>query len=215
MFTGLIETTGVMRQCTRSEGSVVLAVEPAMADFAVLPGDSVAVDGVCLTCECGGGPLLRFRAVTETLGRTTLADARSGASVNLERSLRPVDRLGGHFVLGHVDGIGTILSDTPAGDSLLRAVRLPAGLLRYTARKGSVAVDGVSLTIVSVSGDTVTVSLIPYSLEHTTLKRKRPGDPVNIECDVLARYIERLMRCGGEESAAAETLYGKMERLGF
>lgn len=220
MFTGLIETTGTVTAATRGNKSVVVAVKPQCLPFEVCSGDSVSIDGVCLTVESVKDSQLFFRAVAETAGRTTLADIRPGRVVNMERSLSANGRIDGHFVLGHVDGIGTITEDRPVGDSLVRTVIVPSGLSVFMAEKGSVAVDGISLTIVSAIGDRISLSLIPYSLTHTTMVNKRVGQKVNIESDVLARYLHnfvlRGIAGGAVPSKSGEPdLYGKLERLGF
>lgn len=189
MFTGLVETVGEVASVVERGRSVLLGVAPDHSDFGVRIGGSVAVDGVCLTVEEVRSGVLFFTAVSETLARTTLARVRPGVGVNLERAMRLNDRLEGHIVLGHVDGVGRIASDQPVGDSVVRSIRVPAGLRPLMAPKGSVALDGISLTVVEIREDTVNVSLVPHTLARTTWQRKRPGDCVNIECDLFARYI--------------------------
>ena len=218
MFTGLIETTANISALRRADRSVIISLIPARSPFAVEPGASVAVDGVCLTIEEVHRDVLTFRAVAETLSRTTLASCQVGGTVNLERSLRVDGRIDGHFVLGHSDGMGTLCGDRRVGDSLLRSIALPPALMPFMAAKGSVAVDGISLTISDRGSDRITVSLIPYSLTHTTLTTKGPGDHVNVECDILARYLHTLLIGKEGESGRCGTdgeLYRKLERLGF
>jgi riboflavin synthase len=227
MFTGLVETTGTIRNVARGGGSARITVAPARADFEVKPGDSVAINGVCLTLEEGAVGALTFRAVEETLIRSALSGIHAGDVVNLERAVRPVDRMGGHFVLGHVDGVGRIRDDERRGESLLRTIEVPADLIPFLAEKGSVTVDGVSLTIAGVGENAITLSLIPYSLDHTTMSRLRVGDRVNIECDVLARYMIHFLRTTGSQGLprspastgdalpAGESLYDKLQRLSF
>jgi riboflavin synthase len=187
-------------------------------------GASVAINGVCLTVTAVAGDRVVFTAVRETLVRTTLKGARSGDQVNLERALCASGRLDGHFVLGHVDGVGTIEADTAVGESIVRRIRAPWELRKLLARKGSVAVDGVSLTIADCRNDSIDISLIPQTLKETTLGIKNPGDEVNLECDVLARYLQRIIApdtlpadapldSGSGEGGAS--LMDKLERAGF
>lgn len=214
MFTGLVETTGAVAEMSRGNSGVRLGIVPRDRDFAVAPGDSVCVSGVCLTLEENAGERLIFTAVAETLGRSTLSEIRLGAEVNLERALRLSDRIGGHFVLGHVDGVGRIVSDRRTGESLRRSISVPGELMPLMAVKGSVAIDGISLTIAGSSGAEISVALVPYTLEKTTLMGKGPGDRVNIECDVLARYVIHSARYGAGDTSG-EPLDRRLERLGF
>jgi riboflavin synthase len=222
MFTGLVEAMGVIAGARSGNGSVELCVRTDVAGFDVGVGGSVAVDGVCLTLtKVGSDGAMYFTAVAETLGRTTFGKAIVGRRVNLERALRADGRLDGHFVLGHVDAVGRIVGDERVGVSIARDIEVPRNLARFMAEKGSVAVDGISLTIARVKGNVISLSLIPATVDMTTMSIKRIGDYVNIECDVLARYIYRMMETGAavspEESSDnnGETLIGKMERLGF
>jgi riboflavin synthase len=177
---------------------------------------------VCLTVERISATQLQFRAVAQTVSRSTLAQLRSGSRVNLERSLSVGGRLDGHFVLGHVDGVGTVISDEQVGDSLLRTIEIPPELSALCAPKGSIAIDGISLTIASADAGRVTLSLIPYSLRHTTMQYLSRGDRVNIECDVLARYITHFHATQNGSTAPLsgntgpqESILSKMERLNF
>lgn len=216
MFTGLIETLGTIRGIRPVSQSVSLTVAADCQQFVCALGDSVAVNGVCLTVERIDGTDIVFTAVQETIRRTTLGKARAGLRVNLERALRADGRLDGHFVLGHVDGVGKIVRDTPEGGSVLRTVQVPAELLRFLAEKGSVTLDGVSLTVAAVGAESITVALVPHTLRVTTLSQKVPGDEINVECDVLARYLERLAECGSRKSAdTGGSLYAALERSGF
>jgi riboflavin synthase len=213
MFTGLIETMGVIT-AVRSHGrSVELCVRPDSLGFDVAIGGSVAIDGVCLTLEKHGtdGQMF-FTAVAETLRRTTFDRVAAGRRVNLERAVRADGRLDGHMVLGHVDAAGKIIGDENIGVSVVRAIEIPEELSPFMAEKGSVAVDGISLTIANVCANTISLSLIPATVGKTTMSAKRAGDAVNIECDVMARYIYRMITASG---AAKESLADKMERLGF
>lgn len=217
MFTGIIETIGTVRDLRRRGGrSVTIGILPdaPAKEFSVTPGGSVAVDGACLTLESSRDDVLYFTAVAETLDRTTIGSLRTGGRVNMERALALCDRLNGHFVLGHVDAVASVVSDRREGDATVRTIRAPIALLPFIAEKGSIAIDGISLTIVSAVSDTIGVSLIPFTLDKTTFGSKRPGDPVNIECDVIARYLARLASMG-EAGDPAGSLFDKMERSGF
>ncbi|WP_298330128.1 riboflavin synthase, partial [Haloactinopolyspora sp.] len=163
-------------------------------------GASIAVDGVCLTVVDVDDDRFTVDVMRETFDRTTLGRREPGDRVNLERAVRASDRLGGHIVQGHVDGVGTVLSRTPGHRWDVVRIEAPPELMRYVAEKGSVAVDGVSLTVSAVATDWFEVSLIPTTLELTTLGRRRPGDVVNLEVDVVAKYVERLMAGTGDRS---------------
>jgi riboflavin synthase len=188
MFTGIVEELGTV--VARSADRLELRGPLVAKDAAV--GDSVAVDGVCLTVVSVTGDTFTADVMAETWRRSSLGDLTPGARVNLERAATPTTRLGGHLVQGHVDGVGTIAGRTPGDgwDSVRFAV--PAGLARYLVEKGSVTVDGVSLTVVETGPDWFTVGLIPTTLERTTLGRKGVGAPVNLEVDVIAKYVEKL-----------------------
>ena len=193
MFTGLVETTGtVVALAPSAGGGARLAVRsPLYAGCAV--GDSVAHNGCCLTVAALDGDLASFDLLAETLRCTNLGDLRPGARVNLERSLLPATRLGGHFVTGHVDAAGAVRRLEPRGDDHLLEVDAPPGLLRLVAPKGCLAVDGVSLTVGEVGPGGFTAWLIPHTLAATNLGDRRPGDRVNLEADLLARYAARLL----------------------
>ena len=192
MFTGLVESTAQVRSVEPDGDGVRLEVETPLA-AELQHGDSIAVNGVCLTAvEPDGG---RFRAdvMAETLRRSSLGPLGAGDEVNVELALRAGDRLGGHMVQGHVDGTGTVESVTEEGFARVVRIAAPADLLRYVVEKGSIAVDGVSLTVASVDDAGFSVSLIPETLERTTLGRAASGRVVNLEVDVLAKYVEKLV----------------------
>jgi riboflavin synthase len=192
MFTGLVQALGTVTAVEPSADGVRLVVDaPLAAELA--PGDSVAVNGVCLTAVDPSAERFAADVMHETLRRSSLADAAPGAQVNLELPLRAHDRLGGHVVQGHVDGLGTVREVTP--DGFARRIRVAAApdLLRYVVEKGSIAVDGVSLTVAAVDDESLTVSLIPETLERTSLGAAAPGRTVNLEVDVLAKYVEKLV----------------------
>ena len=184
MFTGIVEEMGSVAafQGTR------LRIAAAVVLDDVHLGDSIAVNGCCLTLVAQGDGWWEADVSEETLARTSLRDISVGSPLNLERSVRLADRLGGHLVQGHVDGVGEVLQPVPD-----LQVRIPAELMKYVAEKGSITVDGVSLTVVAHTADTFTVAIIPHTSDVTTLGSKRAGDPVNIEVDVLAKYVERLL----------------------
>ncbi len=184
MFTGIVEELG---RFAGTEGSRYTFEAERVLDGTRV-GDSIAVNGCCLTVVDIGPGWWKADVVEETISRTTLGRLQPGDPVNLERALRLADRLGGHLVQGHVDGIGTVTAAAPE-----LAVQLPPELLRYVAEKGSVAVDGVSLTVAAVSPTTFAVAIIPHTAEVTTLGRRRPGDEVNLEVDLIARYVGRLL----------------------
>ncbi len=193
MFTGLIADRGRVRECKRGDDGVRLTVDSTVAGE-LTRGDSVAVNGVCLTATSVDRSGFAAEVMNETLQRSSLRDAAPGSVVNVELPLRPTDRLAGHVVQGHVDGVGVVRC--VAGDGFARRLEIEAesDLLRYVVGKGSVAVDGVSLTVAGLGDASFTVSLIPETLERTNLGSAQPGTRVNLEVDVLAKYVERLVR---------------------
>lgn len=197
MFTGLVETVGEVVAVTPGEGSARLQIAPgALPVEALAPGDSVAVNGVCLTVARRDARAFCADVSRETLDCTTLGELGPGARVNLERALALGERLGGHLVTGHVDGVACVVARTPEGDSERLAFEAPAALARYIARKGSVCVDGVSLTVNAVQGARFEVQIVPHTRGHTIVGEYRPGRRVNLEVDLLARYLERLLDAG-------------------
>lgn len=193
MFTGIIEELGELVGIAGDSEAGTLTVRGPKVVHDATPGASISVDGVCLTVVAIDGDTFTVDVMGETLNRTTLGLRPPGDAVNLERAVRVTDRLGGHLVQGHVDGVGTITERSTG--QLWDVVRItpPAALTRYIAEKGSVAIDGVSLTVSAVSATSFDVSLIPTTLKLTTLGRRGPGDRVNIEVDVIAKYVERLL----------------------
>jgi riboflavin synthase len=218
MFTGLIETTGAVVSVEKKDAACLIGIKPVSAAFTAPAGASIAVDGACLTVESVKGQSLYFTAVKETLDRTTLGRVRPGGIVNLERALLANSRLDGHLVLGHVDAIGAIAAVRIDKGDRWMAIKVPETLLRFMAEKGSVAIDGISLTIAEVYGAEITVALIPTTCAMTAIGRKRAGDPVNIECDMIARYVSRFLTADkGEADAPGRetTLLQRMEGAGF
>jgi len=200
MFTGIVEEIGETVAVDDLGDAARLTVRGPQVTQDVANGDSIAVNGVCLTVASTSGDTFTADVMRETLNRSSLGALAPGTPVNLERSVRLADRLGGHLVQGHVDGTGTIISRTPAEHWDVVRIGLPPGppdLARYVVEKGSVAVDGISLTIVSVSATWFEVSLIPETLKRTTLGAKQPGETVNLEVDVMAKYVEKLLNAQG------------------
>ena len=193
MFTGIVETQGRVVALTRGEAGARLTIETGTQLMDLTLGQSIAVNGVCLTVVQGDGATFTADLSSETLGVTALGDLKPQDRVNLERPLRVGDRLGGHFVTGHVDGIGQIVRRQPAGESTWMWIGFAPPLGIALAPKGSIAVDGVSLTLVEVLRETFSVCLVPHTLAMTTLGWKGPGSLVNVEVDLLSRYLERLL----------------------
>jgi riboflavin synthase len=193
VFTGLVQDLGEITTLDAGEEGVRLNVRTKLADEISL-GDSVAVNGVCLTATSIADGTFSADVMNESLRRTSLGAVGEGSTVNLELPLRPHDRLGGHFVQGHVDGVATVRDTREDGFARVVTFDAPADLLRYIVEKGSIAVDGVSLTVSAVDESSFSVSLIPETLERTTLGTAEPGRPVNLEVDVLAKYVEKLAR---------------------
>lgn len=200
MFTGIVEELGEVTAVERLEDASRFRLRGPVVTEGAKHGDSIAVNGVCLTVVDTGDGEFTADVMAETLGRSSLGALTSGSRVNLERPMALGGRLGGHLVQGHVDGTGTIVERTPSEHWELVKVSLPPELTRYVVEKGSITVDGVSLTVVDAAADHFTISLIPTTLALTTLGHKQPGDPVNLEVDVLAKYVERLLgdRAGGD-----------------
>ncbi|HEX5137253.1 MAG TPA: riboflavin synthase [Planctomycetota bacterium] len=193
MFTGIVQSMGRIASISPAEGGARLWVEAGPLAGEAKQGDSVAVDGCCLTVVGTSGGRLAFDAIPETLRRTTLGRRAAGDAVNLELPLRPVDRLGGHFVQGHVDAVAEVLERREQGADVTMTFRLPPALGGQVVEKGSVAIDGVSLTVASADARTFSVALIPHTLAVTTLGRRGKGDLVNLEGDILAKYVAALV----------------------
>jgi riboflavin synthase len=196
VFTGIVEDLGEVEAIDHQGDFARIYVRSSVVTSDARPGDSICVSGVCLTVTglIGGSPPTGFTAdvMGETLRHSSLKSLSPGTKVNLERSVRLEDRLGGHLVQGHTDGTGTIQSRTSHADWDVVRISLPAGLARYVVHKGSITVDGISLTVSGIEDDWFEVSLIPETLKRTTLGIKQPGDEVNLEVDVIAKYVEKL-----------------------
>ncbi len=193
MFSGIVAEVGTVKTVAGSGGAASLTIEasPAFAD--VIIGESIAVNGVCLTAVAPDAESFGADVMHETLRRSSLGSVGEGARVNLELPLRAADRLGGHFVQGHVDGLGTVRDVAEEGFARVVTIEAPPELLRYVVEKGSIAVDGVSLTVAAVDDESFSVALIPETLERTTLGSVSPGRRLNLEVDVLAKYVEKLL----------------------
>ena len=192
MFTGLIQETAGVERSDRREGTLLLTLRAPHTSGKIKIGDSVAVNGCCLTVVELKPPLVSFEAVPETLNRTALGLLKAGDPVNLELPLVLGEGLGGHYVQGHVDGTAQVLSLEPEGEGQRLKVRLPHGLVKYVVEKGSIALDGISLTVAAIQGDNMETALIPHTLENTNLKSKKPGDLLHVEADMLAKHLEKL-----------------------
>lgn len=192
IFTGLVQQLGTVHSVEETGDGVRLAVSAGLSEE-LLGGDSVAVNGVCLTATTIAGGSFSADVMHETLRRSSLGALTAGSRVNLELPLRATDRLGGHVVQGHVDGLGQVRAVTEDGFARIVEIEAPPDVLRYVVIKGSIAVDGISLTVAAVTDSTLSVSLIPETLERTNLGAAAPGTPVNLEVDVLAKYVERLL----------------------
>jgi riboflavin synthase len=193
MFTGIVREVGRVVSADGGESGRTLVVEAPETAASTAVGDSVSIGGVCLTAESVDAGRIRFHAVTETLRRTSLGRLAPGGEVNVEPALRAGEPLGGHVVQGHVDGLGRISSVEWEGDGLRVVVEASPEILRYCVEKGSITVDGVSLTVAELLEDALAVALVPHTLSATTLRDLAPGQAVNLEVDVLAKYVERLL----------------------
>ncbi len=196
MFSGIVAALGKIHRIEPLTGGVRLNIEAArlgMEDVAI--GDSIAVNGVCLTVVSKSATAFDADVSKESLNCTVGLNAQD-AEVNLEKAMRLSDRIGGHLVSGHVDGVGEVVQFEPVGESMLLRIRAPQALARYIARKGSVAIQGVSLTVNAVEGDVFDINLIPHTVSVTTLRHLKPGSPVNLEVDQIARYVERMLSAG-------------------
>lgn len=211
MFTGLVEEVGVIRQISRSGMAMELTVQCRKVLEGTQLGDSIAVNGVCLTVTRLGSDFFAADVMPETMKRTNLGHLQPSSPVNLERALAAGQRMGGHFVQGHVDGVGTIIERRPFENAVLFGFRVPPELTHYMVEKGSIAVNGISLTLVEVGSDFFTVSVIPHTLRETQLQSARVGDMVNIECDMIGKYIAKWV---GKTSSPTLSLE-KLKQTGF
>ncbi len=217
MFTGLIEEIGTIRHgATPSNPHLSIAAQAVLEGTRV--GDSIAVNGVCLTVTAMDSRSFTVDVMPETLRQSNLGDLRPGNAVNLERAMPLGGRLGGHLVQGHADGVGHITSREREGNALWITIAAPPELMRYVAPRGFIAVDGVSLTVQRLEGDHFAISLIPHTREHITLGEKPVGAPVNLEADILAKYVERILRAGSateEKGPSASIDWQSLAEHGF
>ena len=213
MFTGIIEELGVVEGLDRRSAGARLRIRCRTVLEDASPGSSIAVNGVCLTAAELRGESFAADLAPETLRRSNLADLRPGSAVNLERPLAAGARLSGHIVQGHVDGTGELISlDRVGGQDWWLRVRVPPELERYLVVKGSVAIDGISLTIAQVDGTLMRAAIIPHTYQNTTLRAYRPGARLNIECDILAKYVEKLLGAGQRPSGLTEE---RLREMGY
>jgi riboflavin synthase len=221
MFTGIIEEVGTVRALRKSAGGAVILIAAQRINDGVKVGDSVAVQGVCLTIVKVSASEMEADVSLETLNRSALGSLQPGDRLNLERALMPTGRLGGHMVQGHVDGVGTWDRLEPEGDGWRAHLRVPAEVARYVVDKGSIAINGVSLTVASLNGSAISVALIPHTIEQTTFKDLQPGDRVNLEADIIGKYVYKYMHPeegNGEEDdieGSSGRLMRKLEEGGF
>ncbi len=209
MFTGLVETFGTITSIRNTGNGIVLSVKP-LSEFEVRLGDSVAVNGVCLTVTHHNGDI-SFDVSPESLKSTNLGAMKVSDKINLERALRLSDRLGGHIVSGHVDGIGTIRQKKQAGEYTFYTFDCPDEILKYVVQKGSIAIDGISLTVVDVDHSSFSVAIIPHTLSATNLGDKGVGNRVNLEADIIGKYVEKLL--GKKDTGPS--LMGLLKEKGF
>ena len=211
MFTGLIEEIGTIEQIQKHRGTLRFTVfaKEVVKDLAI--DDSVALNGVCLTVVEFSKSNFQVEAVQETQNKTTFGSLKNGSQINLERSLRFSDRMGGHFVQGHVDAVGEVAAVQRQEGGVLLSIKLPAHLLKYVISEGSIAIDGVSLTIARLKENQITISLIPHTLEKTTLANLKVADKVNIEVDLMGKYVERILTRPNQSKISE----GWLEEMGY
>ena len=212
MFTGIIQQVGALVALRRRGGAGRLAVQAGTWDPPLAVGESLAVEGVCLTVAATAGAKIHFDVLEETLTKTTLGGKRAGAVLNLERAVRAGDFLGGHLVSGHVDGVGTLRAIDRAGADRVVEVACGPELLHGIVTKGSIALNGISLTVVDLRADAFTVHLIPHTWDHTSLKGARSGDRINLETDVIGKYVAR---CLAARAPAPSVTLDKLRAAGF
>lgn len=214
IFTGIIEELGTINRIERGSNSSRINVRADKVLGDVRIGDSIAINGVCLTVTEFSQEHFVADVMAETLEKTNLRNLSTGQRVNLERAVRLGDRMGGHLVQGHVDGVGTIVEQQKLDIATLFRVKAPEEVMAYVVKKGSIAIDGISLTVVETNADGFTVSLIPHTAAMTTLGFKKPGDTVNLESDIIGRYVEKLMS-SGKESKQSNLSLGFLAENGF
>jgi len=213
MFTGIVEEVGVVAALNRESGRARLVIRAEKVLEGTKYGDSINVEGACQTvAELGNGSFTVF-TLAESLRKTTLGELRAGSKVNLERAMTPDTRMGGHMVQGHISAAVPIRELSQTGNNVYLSVEVPGELLRLFVPEGSVALDGISLTVAKISGNLITVNIIPATIESTTLKYKKPGDKMNLETDIIGRYVERYLAPFMAQSEHGETKTLSMERM--
>lgn len=215
MFTGLVEELGTLEAMTGSGQSSRLVIRAERVLEGVKTGDSIAVNGICLTVTSFTSRQFTVDVMPETLNKTSLRQLRQGQSVNLERAMRLGDRFGGHIVSGHVDGTGTVISRQPHANAVLFRIAADASLLKYVIPRGSICIDGISLTVVDVDDAGFSVSIIPHTLAETSLRDRKVGDQVNLEADVIGKYVERLMGVRATEATGGSVATSSRLSLAF
>lgn len=215
MFTGIVEEIGTVERVQHGQHSAVLAIRAAKVLEDTKIGDSIAVNGICLTVTALPGGKFLADVMHETLNRSSLANLKNGSRVNLERAMQADGRFGGHIVAGHVDGVGTILSTKRDDTAVWYTIKAGPQILRYVVEKGSVTVDGISLTVAAVSEDSFSVSVIPHTAEQTILKEKGSGDIVNLETDIIGKYVEKLMQPASLAAPESRITEEFLSRYGF
>lgn len=215
MFTGIVEEKGTIKKLSISgtSGSIMISANKVLENTKL--GDSIAVNGICLTVTSMGDGFFTADVMAETVRRSSLAKLTSGSEVNLERAMAADGRFGGHIVSGHIDGTGKIRSFAREENAVWIDIETPPQILKYIVEKGSICIDGVSLTVAAVTSDSFKVSVIPHTSAETTLLGKKAGDPVNLENDVIAKYVERLMNFRTETTAESSLTMEMLETLGF
>ena len=215
MFTGIIEEVGTVRSIQRGSTSSFIEIQANAVLEGTKLGDSIVVNGVCLTVTELGKDSFRADVMNETLNRSSLGSLRSGSPVDLERAMAAGGRFGGHIVSGHIDGTGTITEIKKDGIAHWYTVSAPAGIMRYIVEKGSIAIDGISLTVAKVTDSSFSVSIIPHTAAQTVLSYKKPGDTVNLENDIIGKYVEKLMKPAEEETSSGGITMDFLARNGF
>ncbi len=216
MFTGIIEAVGAVRAIERRGGDIQLTIATGKLDMTdVQLGDSIAANGVCLTVIDFGSDYYRADLSAETLKRTTFGLRGNGDKLNLEKAMLPTTRMGGHLVSGHVDGIGEVIERNPVGRAIEYWLRAPSGLAKYIAEKGSICVDGISLTVNEVQGERFKLTIVPHTAAETTIVDYQAGTKVNLEVDVIARYLERLLTAEPDQPESQGLTWARLAELGF
>jgi len=207
MFTGIIEDIGIIANINKMSGRWEISLKTALQPATIKEGDSISVDGVCLTATKLSNNIFSVDASLETLQRTTLKDKKTGQKVNLERAMSADGRFGGHLVTGHVDGVGTIVEKRKEGDSVRLVIEVSPSLARYIVGKGSIAIDGISLTVNEQRDNIFTVNIIPYTVSRTTIGEKNLRDAINIETDIIGKYVESFLTKDKSKSMDMDFLY--------